>query len=48
MEHSVRSSQFRRVSGYADTVPIEGVPSNDDRNRRVALILRANDTVYKF
>jgi len=48
MEHSVRSSQFRRVSGYADTVPIEGVPSNDDRNRRVALILRANDAVYKF
>jgi chemotaxis protein MotB len=48
MEHSVRSSQFRRVSGYADTAPIEGVPVTDERNRRVTLILRANDDVYKF
>jgi chemotaxis protein MotB len=48
MEHSVRSSQFRRVSGYADTAPIEGVPVTDERNRRVTLILRANDDVYRF
>ena len=48
MEHSVRSSQFRRVSGYADTAPIEGIAATDERNRRVTLILRANDTVYKF
>jgi chemotaxis protein MotB len=48
MEHSVQSSQFRRVSGYADTAPIEGVPVTDERNRRVTLILRANDTVYKL
>ena len=48
MEHSVRSSQFRRVSGYADTAPIEGFPVTDERNRRVTLILRANDDVYRF
>ena len=48
MEHSVLSSQFRRVSGYAATAPIEGVPATDERNRRVTLILRANENVYKF
>lgn len=48
MEHDVRSNQFRRVSGYAATAPIEGVPVTDERNRRVTLILRANDDVYRF
>lgn len=48
MEHDVQSVQIRRVSGYADTVPVEGFPVTDDRNRRVTLILRANDRVYKF
>jgi len=48
MEHDVRSAQFRRVSGYADTTPLQGVPANDERNRRVTLILRANEDVYRF
>ena len=48
MEHDVRSVQFRRITGYADTVPVEGVPVTDDRNRRVTVILRANDKVFQF
>ena len=48
MDHDVRSRQFRRVSGYADTAPIEGISASDERNGRVTLILRANDNVYQF
>jgi len=48
MKHDVRASQFRRVCGYADTMPIEGVPPGDPSNRRVALVLRANQGTYKF
>jgi hypothetical protein len=48
MEHDVRSVQFRRITGYADTVPVEGVPVTDDRNRRVTVILRATDKVFQF
>jgi len=48
MEHAVKSSQIRRVCGYGDTVPLEGIPPEDPRNRRVSLVLRANEGTYKF
>lgn len=48
MKHDVRSSQFSKVSGYGDRLPMQGIPPTDERNRRVALVLRANDDTYKF
>lgn len=48
MSQDVRSSQIRRVSGYAASIPMQGVSTNDPRNRRVSLILRANENTYKF
>ena len=48
MSQDVSSSQISRVSGYASTLPMIGVSTNDPRNRRVSLILRANENTYKF
>ena len=48
MDQDVKSSQIRRVSGYAASLPLQGVSTNDPRNRRVAVILRANDSTYKY
>ncbi len=48
MSQDVLSSQIRRVSGYAASIPMQGVSTNDPRNRRVSLILRANENTYKF
>jgi len=48
MKHDVRSNQIRRVCGYGDTMPLEGLPADDPRNRRVSLVLRANEGTYKL
>jgi chemotaxis protein MotB len=41
-EHGVVSSQMRKVAGFADTQPLADLDLNDERNRRVSLLLRAN------
>jgi flagellar motor protein MotB len=38
----VASSQMRKVAGFADTQPLADIEVNDERNRRVSLLLRAN------
>ena len=47
MKHDVRSSQIRRVAGYADTTPLKDMDIGDERNRRVTVILRARDNIVR-
>lgn len=47
MKHDVSPRQFRRVAGYADTAPLPEIDVEDDRNRRVSVILRAKENVIK-
>ncbi len=41
----LRPGQVRRVTGYADTVPLEGKEPNDPQNRRISIVVvsAAND-----
>ena len=41
-DHGMKPSQVRKVTGYADTQPMPGVDMTDERNRRVALLLRTD------
>jgi chemotaxis protein MotB len=43
LQHGVISSQIRKVAGFADTVPLADYDVADDRNRRVAVLLRVNN-----
>jgi chemotaxis protein MotB len=45
LKHEVDPRQFRRVAGYADTAPLRDTDVADERNRRVAVILKASDGV---
>jgi flagellar motor protein MotB len=47
MKHDVKSGQIRRIAGYSDTVPLPDTDVEDERNRRVAVILRAKENVVK-
>jgi len=40
IQHGVLESQIRKVAGFADTMPLEEVPPNDERNRRVTIFLK--------
>jgi chemotaxis protein MotB len=40
LEHDVADAQFRRVAGYADTMPIADAPPEDETNRRVTVLLK--------
>ncbi len=39
-KHGVKPSQFKKVAGYADTVPMANVAPSDEVNRRVTVMLR--------
>ncbi len=41
----LKSGQVQRVVGYADTVPLEGVGSEDPQNRRISIVVLSNATV---
>lgn len=41
-EHGVKPSQIRKVAGLADTFPLQGMDTADERNSRVALLLQVN------
>jgi chemotaxis protein MotB len=41
INHGVSPAQIRRVTGYADTAPLDGHPPEDPVNRRITLRLRA-------
>jgi chemotaxis protein MotB len=38
--HGVSETQFRKVAGFGDTQPINGMPATDPLNRRVAVLLK--------
>ena len=42
IENGVGPSQIRKVAGYADTQPLDGKPTSDPINRRVAVLLKIN------
>lgn len=37
--HGLRPDQVRRVTGYADTIPLEGLDPKDPQNRRISIIV---------
>lgn len=45
VKHGVQGEQVRRVSGFADTKPIDNVPPTDETNRRVTVLVRVEGTV---
>lgn len=44
-EHGVKETQVRKVAGFADTKPLRNLDMNDERNRRVTLLLRMNSNL---
>ena len=40
----VRPGQVQRVTGYADTIPLEGQASDDPRNRRISIVVLSSAT----
>lgn len=47
MDAGIVSDRFYRVIGYADRLPMEGLPRESDDNRRISIIIRpgTNDTI---
>lgn len=43
LDHDVQATQIKKVAGFADTMPMPDVPPQDERNRRVAILLRVQD-----
>ncbi|HEX9080642.1 MAG TPA: flagellar motor protein MotB [Holophagaceae bacterium] len=37
--HGLRPDQVRRVTGYADTMPVEGLDPKDPQNRRISIVV---------
>jgi chemotaxis protein MotB len=42
MYNGVEGSQIRKVAGFGDTQPIDGMPETDPLNRRVAVLLKVS------
>jgi chemotaxis protein MotB len=42
MDSGVSSEQIRKVAGFGDTQPLDGMPENDPVNRRVAVLLKVS------
>ena len=40
LKNGVRPEQIRKVAGHADTLPLPNIRPEDDRNRRVTVLLR--------
>jgi chemotaxis protein MotB len=45
LDHGVKSTQVRKVAGFADTRPLAEMDATDERNRRVTLLLRMNSNI---
>ena len=43
IDHGVLTNQVRKVAGFADTVPMDNIPPEDDANRRVTVLLKVNN-----
>jgi chemotaxis protein MotB len=42
IEHGVSEGQIRKVAGYGDTIPMDGLEPEDEVNRRVTVTLKIN------
>jgi chemotaxis protein MotB len=45
VEHGVRSTQVRKIAGFADTRPMPEMDVADERNRRVTILLQVDNTL---
>lgn len=43
LQHGVNPAQIKKVAGFADTIPLPEHDVSDERNRRVAVLLRVNN-----
>jgi flagellar motor protein MotB len=41
----VKSAQVRKVAGFADTKPMAQIDGGDERNRRVTILLRVENSL---
>jgi chemotaxis protein MotB len=48
LQSGVVETQFCKVSGYADTAPMPDLPSADEANRRVTVVLRLKESTPKM
>ncbi len=44
-DNGVQDKQIFKVSGFADTAPMEGYPADDEINRRVTVLLKLKESV---
>jgi chemotaxis protein MotB len=47
LEHGVLNAQVKKVAGFGDTVPLPDTEPDSPMNRRIALLLRVNDSNHK-
>jgi chemotaxis protein MotB len=45
VQSGVAATQVCKVSGFADTVPMPGLPATDEANRRVTVLLKLKETL---
>jgi chemotaxis protein MotB len=45
VQSGVTATQVCKVSGFADTVPMSGLPATDEANRRVTVLLKLKETL---
>ena len=45
VENGVQNQQISKISGFADTVPMDGYSPTDEINRRVTVLLRLKESV---
>lgn len=47
IDQGVANSQISLVAGYAATQPLDGLPPEDEKNRRVTVLLKIRDTLKR-
>ena len=48
VQNGVSADQVCKVSGYADTAPMAGLPPTDESNRRVTVLLKLKETMNQL
>jgi hypothetical protein len=43
----LKPGQTQRVTGYADSVPLEGKKADDPQNRRISIVVLSNATMKR-
>ncbi len=48
VQNGVASDQLCKISGFADTAPMTGLPPTDEANRRVTVLLKLKETLNQL